>query len=249
MRVLGIAPSQPQRSSKDDSDVSGMHRVRPSKTCFLMHPKQFFCSKSPQKESREESNDMDANPDVRDDPVHAEALFNETGNKVTTLPADRTLIMKPTRCHSEDTLSSSTVSSWSHDTGRPSVTVHRVGALDTRLNSIFAEETKKMNHQAVVNAQYGLAHRYASLMGGDWNRTTAPSKHTTSRDVDRRSPPPPVSSFGVGRALKKGAIERRKEELERKFAENRPPAHVKKVKWQVSNKGGGYKKKVYLDYK
>jgi ribosomal protein L32 len=53
-----------------------------------------------------------------------------------------------------------------------------------------------------------------------------------------------IQKFG---GTKKTIVERRKEELEKLWAESKAAVHVKKVKWGVCKKTGMYKKKVVID--
>jgi hypothetical protein len=53
-----------------------------------------------------------------------------------------------------------------------------------------------------------------------------------------------IQKFGVP---KKTIVERRKQELEKLWAENKAAVHVKKVKWGVCQRTGMYKKKIVID--
>lgn len=53
-----------------------------------------------------------------------------------------------------------------------------------------------------------------------------------------------IQKFG---GPKKTIVERRKEELEKLWAENKATVHVKKVKWGVCQRTGMYKKKIVID--
>lgn len=56
-----------------------------------------------------------------------------------------------------------------------------------------------------------------------------------------------IAQFGgPARSYKKSSVQLRREQLEKKWAEDRPLIHSKKVMWQVAN--GAYKKQVKLDY-
>jgi hypothetical protein len=228
--MVSKVPSQCR--SRDDTAV-----IKPK--AFCMSHKHFFCKAAP-KESRQDSLNWDATPCVRDGPVEpggASDGYIANPEQVELGAQHASTFVSPSAdSRSGSAVSSATFSGWTHvpDGASVSLTVQALGALDARLSSIFAEETKKMNDQAILNAQYGIGHRYAAIMGGEF----APS---------RRTKPPTYPHFGA--LSKKGAVEIRKDELERKWAENRPPSHVKKVTWHVSSKGGGYKKKVFLDYK
>jgi hypothetical protein len=223
MRMEAKVP-MPPRFSKDDLAMATQSR---SKSCRI-HPKQFLCI-SPQKDSRDESNHTDSFLCERDPPdvgvpYDGLPLYSSSSDRVALLDTCQAALTS--RNESPDNVFSST---WSTASDPTTLAIRSVGVLDTRLSRIFAEETEKMNRQAVLNAQHGIGYRH----------------YQREAPLSREGVLPPDTA---GRALRKSAIESRKEELQRKWAENRPPPHVKKVSWQVSNKGGGYKKKVYLDY-
>jgi hypothetical protein len=230
MRMVAKVPLPP-RFSKDDLAMATQSR---SKSCRI-HPKQFLCI-SPQTDSRDESNQTDSYSCERDPPevgvpCDGLPLYSSSSDRVALL--DTCQSASTSRNESPDNVFSS---AWSTASDPTTLTIRSVGVLDTRLSRIFAEETDKMNRQAVLNAQHGVGHRHSSLVNSQDQREVL---------LSREGVLPPATA---GRALRKSAIESRKEELQRKWAENRPTSHVKKVSWQVSNKGGGYKKKVYLDY-
>ena len=134
-------------------------------------------------------------------------------------------------------------STWSEHSCSPSILPK---AINFQLNEVFFEETEMLNRQTALNAPYGLGRNQSSMdLMLDDSSATAESE---AEEQDERE----LHVLGVvqafGGAAKKSAIQRRKDELELKWAENRPPLHVKKVKWHVSN-SGGYKKKVFLDIK
>jgi len=120
-------------------------------------------------------------------------------------------------------------STWSDDSGMPSICP---GAVDPRLGEVFGYETDRLNQEAAskVCLTYPLA---------------------TNNDKDVLLPPPKVSAVvrQFGGSAKKSGVQRRMEELEKKWAEDRVPNPVKKVTWEPSNgKKGTYRKKVVLDY-
>lgn len=64
---------------------------------------------------------------------------------------------------------------------------------------------------------------------------------------------PPAPNTLVGKGIRRfdpppqSIVAARKEELNQKFAESKAASHIKKVKWGISSKTGGYKKKFIID--
>jgi hypothetical protein len=242
-RTTMVPNFPPQFQSKDDTAV-----IKPKSFC-ISH-KKLLC-KSPPKESRQDSMDWDTTPSVRDLPekhYRPDNVCSAASEQAALVDHHATTFCsKPGDGLCGDTLSPASFSGLSHEPGGAAVSLslQPSDALDDRLSSIFAEETKKMNQQAVLNAQYGIGRRFASIMDGEF---TPPTTTLACAVASSRATKPPTYPY-FGALLKKGAVEVRKEELERKWSQNRPPSHVKKVSWHVSSKGGGYKKKVFLDFK
>lgn len=231
-RVLMVAKAPlPPRLSKDDLAMTTQSRP---KSCRI-HPKHFLCI-STQEESRDEVDLADSASCYRDTPEEVGNTYSTSSDRVALLDA----------CHSSSTIRSAAAdnmfsTTWSETSDPSTLAIRPVRVLDTRLSRIFAEETEKMNRQAILNARHGIGHRHPSRFISESTALQDQREAHLSREGNLT----PATAI---RALSKSAIESRKEELQRKWAENRPPSHVKKVSWHVSNKGGGYKKKVYLDY-
>uniref|UniRef100_A0A7S2YAG4 Uncharacterized protein n=1 Tax=Entomoneis paludosa TaxID=265537 RepID=A0A7S2YAG4_9STRA len=96
-------------------------------------------------------------------------------------------------------------------------------AVDASLGRVFAMEESAYMAKASMNSDY---HK--------------PPRQETSRISDK------VSKFG-GSGRRPSSVQRRQEELQKQWAANRSVQHVKKVKWQVCNSSGSYKKKIVVD--
>jgi hypothetical protein len=152
-----------------------------------------------------------------------------------------------------------TVSTWSEDSGQPSIAP---GAIDARLGAVFAQEMHFENEK-VMSARAANRQTTRLLEGKDDPRLEQPSvatklnasarSYSTAAQASEHKPAREEASVTAvvqrfGGAAKKTAIERRKEELEKKWAADRAPFHVKKIKWQVCKRSGAYKKHVVLDF-
>jgi hypothetical protein len=131
-----------------------------------------------------------------------------------------------------------TASTWSEESEMPSVSHATVG---TNLGEIFAEELELENQRSrsEAGATWSLPPALLTSQSESWTREAKVEKPVTEVSAA-------IQKFGGRAKNRKSAVQRRKEELQEKFAQSRQPAVNKKVKWQVSN--GGYKKKVVLDY-
>jgi hypothetical protein len=152
-----------------------------------------------------------------------------------------------------------TVSTWSEDSGQPSIAP---GAIDARLGAVFAQEMHFENEK-VMSARATSRQATRLLEGKDdprleqplvapkWNASTR-SYSTTAQASEHKLDREEASVTAVvqrfGGAARTTTIQRRKEELEKKWAADRAPFHVKKIKWQVCQRSGAYKKHVVLDF-
>ena len=151
-----------------------------------------------------------------------------------------------------------TVSTWSEDSGQPSIAP---GAIDARLGAVFAQEMQFENEK--VMAARAASRQATRLLEGkddprleqpllatNWNASA--SSYSTAQAREHKPAREEASVTAVvqrfGGASRKTAIQRRKEELEKKWAADRAPFHVKKIKWQVCQRSGAYKKNVVLDF-
>jgi hypothetical protein len=139
-----------------------------------------------------------------------------------------------------------TVSTWSEDSGQPSIVP---GAIETRLGAVFAEETQFENEK-IMSARVANRQITWPLKGKDDSRLERPlaatKGHARATAREAASVTAVVQRFG-GAARKKTAIQQRKEELEMKWAADRAPSHVKKVKWQVCQRSGTYTKQICVN--
>jgi len=128
--------------------------------------------------------------------------------------------------------------------------------VECRLDRIFEEEANILNREelgripsALTTVQEDIARgpRLRDAFSG--TECSAPKGNVAYLDSNKNSQERVAVDDVVrqfGGVARRSAIQRRKEQLERKWAQDRPPAHVRKVKWQA--RGGAYKKKVVLDY-
>jgi hypothetical protein len=79
--------------------------------------------------------------------------------------------------------------------------------------------------------------------------STATTITTSKGDSIQKAAPTSevIRKFG-GKAKSKSTVQLRREQLEKKWAEDRVPVHSRKVSWQVKGTHGSYKKKVELHY-
>jgi len=212
--------------------------------------------------------------------MHSASIFQGktlTSNTLDLLCGNKT---EPPRYHRTSMSEEGTVSTWSEDSGQPSIAP---GALDSRLGEVFAEEAELDNHQILSEQakrrqeafcvlelnrssdidplsfqprQEEPSGEHKSIQPSrslkNWQVTPAARVHNYSPTDVSVLPSQPTSitsavrRFGGG--ARNSAIERRKEELERKWAAERAPFHVKKVKWQVCQRTGTYKRQIILDF-
>jgi hypothetical protein len=150
-----------------------------------------------------------------------------------------------------------TVSTWSEDSGQPSIAP---GAIDARLGAVFAQEMQFENEK-VMSARTANRQAPRLLDGKDdprleqplvatkWN-ASARSYSSTAQASEHKPAPEEASVAAVvqrfGGVARKTAIQRRKEELEKKWAADRAPCL--KIKWQVCQRSGDYKKHLVREY-
>jgi hypothetical protein len=153
-----------------------------------------------------------------------------------------------------------TVSTWSEDSGQPSIAP---GAIDARLGAVFAEENEFENGK-IMSARAANRQATRSLERKDdprlerplvaMKRHTSAGSYSTTAQVSEYKPAreaAPVTAVvqRFGGAARKTSIQRRKEELEKNWAADRAPSsHVKKVKWQVCQRSGAYQKHLVFDH-
>jgi hypothetical protein len=150
--------------------------------------------------------------------------------------------------------SQATNSSSTHDSDKLLPSSVAPNAVDGCLVTVFGQETRRLNEHDQVNYDYKLEplkEETADASTITW---------TSSKDEDAISSASSSSlqpvrvhevadQFGGGAQSinnKKKQVDLRKQELERLWAADKLPSHVRKVKWQPS--GGTYKKKVVLDF-
>jgi hypothetical protein len=81
-------------------------------------------------------------------------------------------------------------------------------------------------------------------------KTSAPQTSDPNKASEEINPKPRNTSVGQGIRKfggRKSRIERRKDELSKKWAQSNSVAFVKKETWEFCKKSGGYKKKVYIE--
>jgi hypothetical protein len=167
--------------------------------------------------------------------------------------------MEQSKYHCTSISDGETVSTWSEDSGQPSIAP---GAIDARLGAVFAHELqfeneKFMSARATNRPATRLLERKDDprlerpLVAKEWH-ASARSFSTIAQGSEHKPAREEASVTAVvhrfGGAAGKTAIQRRKEELEKKWATDRAPFHVKKTKWQVCQRSGAYKKHVVLDF-
>jgi hypothetical protein len=170
--------------------------------------------------------------------------------------------VKKSTLSSSDTIDSSddgTNSSWSQDSSKPSIAP---GALESKMGRIFLQDSSTnseaenwwpQKHESETEARDSdqpIARKVLrkKLDPKDLSflqPQAKPAKKVEETEQKRRSS---VSSgllkFGGPR---KTIVERRKDQLQKLWAESKSATHVKKIQWGVCQKTGAYKKKVVID--
>lgn len=171
-----------------------------------------------------------------------------------------------------------TVSTWSEDSGMPSISPNAIDdnlnsifgeetnqmnkeAMAKTMNTLGARPRSSVRGSPPKQQFPGASRSSASQISP--RVPSLQSSSVGSSSLDSLSPNrgrvlEAANQFGGSRrsavpyrpAAKQGmtAVERKKLELERKWAAERQPTHVRKVKWQVGHASGMYKKKVVLDF-
>jgi hypothetical protein len=173
--------------------------------------------------------------------------------------------VEQSRFHCTSISDEETVSTWSEDSGQPSIAP---GAIDARLGAVFTEEMQFENEK-IMSARAANRQAIRLLEGRDdprlehplvatqWNASAR--SYSAAAQVSEHKPAREEASVTAvvqrfGGAARKTAIQRRKEdlekkceELEKKWAVDRAPKKVK-VKWQVCQRSGAYKRRIVLDF-
>jgi hypothetical protein len=143
-----------------------------------------------------------------------------------------------------------TVSTWSEDSRQPSIAP---GAIGARLGDVFAEEIE-LENEKIMSARAETRQATRSLAGNDEPRLEHPlvatklQGHTSGYSTTAHNSDSVTSVVQrFGGAARKTAIQRRTEELEKKWAADRASSRVSKIKWQVCQRTGAYKKQYVLD--
>lgn len=131
----------------------------------------------------------------------------------------------------EDSSSHRGLAGWSDD-GHQS--------FDATMGEIFAEEMRRLDLDDKM-VQEATSSKLAGTKESTTETLVTPSL-TARQTTKTSSVTETVQQFGG--SGKRNAVQRRREALERKWAEEKLPTHSKKIKWQVCN--GTYKKKVTL---
>ena len=117
---------------------------------------------------------------------------------------------------------------------------------DGTMDEIFAEERR---HVDIDDKQIEQARAFSDDKSTGTNRASKQTMMLSSSLPEKQSSTAEssvtkvVRQFG-GRAEKRSVVQRSREALQRKWAEEKQPTHSKKVQWQVCN--GRYQKKVTL---
>jgi hypothetical protein len=110
---------------------------------------------------------------------------------------------------------------------------------------IFAEELQLQENESTTPHSFGQRSSAASTSLAS---SAAHSSNNESDSIKKAPTAEVIRKFGGGKAKPKSTVQLRREQLEKKWAEDRVPVHSRKVSWQVKGTHGSYKKRIELHY-